>query len=146
MGQTVLRANSSDSTLRAYAHCSADSYTNDSVANVSVGQITVLLINLEPTMPRTVTLTGLPRRQGNAGDNLKEWHLTGPNGTASTQMALHGKILEATPVSGGYKLPALDGRVVPGSLAGASVQVAMAPASISFIQVPASEGACSKAI
>ena len=110
MSTEVLQAESSDPTLRSYAHCSAK----------STGQLTVLLINLEATMARTVTLAGLelgglsaPKADGVGGEVVvTEWHLTGPNGTASTEIALNGELLVARVVSGGteYELPSLEGR------------------------------------
>lgn len=137
MGAKVLKATASDPTLRAYAHCSA--------ANAS--HITVLLINLEATMPRTITLDSLLQSNDDLmiSATMSEWHLTGPNGTASTQMALNGELLVAKVVGGGtqYQLPSLEGRTMKAPPHGTPLVVKMAPASIAFIQLPASTGVCS---
>ena len=144
MSTEVLQAESSDPTLRSYAHCSAK----------STGQLTVLLINLEATMARTVTLAGLelgglsaPKADGGGGEVVvTEWHLTGPNGTASTEMALNGELLVAKVVSGGteYELPSLEGRprkiqtvAMAEDAVDGVLQVEMAAASIAFVELPA---------
>ena len=134
MGTEVLRASSSYPSLRAYAHCSAQQH----------GAVTVLLINLAPRSARTVTLQGLPFATGNAATiNSTEWHMTGPNGTASSQMALNGKLLQAKIEQGGttYKLPPLIGRTTKRKM-GEPLNVELAPASIAFVHLQVALAAC----
>jgi heparanase 1 len=149
MGTRVLTASSSDPTLRAYAHCGADHAPPAPV-------VTVLLINLDPTTHRVVTLEGVTISQqqqqqqqerapsGGSSMMMQEWHLTGPNGTASTQMALNGQLLVASVGAGGteYELPSLAGRNTSLPSNAQPVVVDMAPASIAFVQLPASTGVC----
>ena len=135
MGTVVLKATSSDPTLRVYAHCSAG----------GAGATTVLLINLDPTVHRTVTLNGLLSPSETTGESgaLTEWHLTGPNGMNATQMALNGKLLVAKVVAGGteYDLPSLEGQQQAAQAA--SPVVNLAPASIAFVQLTTPTGVCS---
>ena len=140
MGSVVLQATSSDPTLRAYAHCGAE----------GGGAMTVLLINLEPTMNRTVTLNSLMSPSdtgGESGGGMLEWHLTGPNGMNATQMALNGKLLVAKVVAGGteYELPSLEGQPLPlrDGLRADPPVIKLAPASIAFVQLPTPTGVCS---
>eukprot|EP01047_Picozoa_sp_COSAG01_P021502 COSAG01_NODE_1249_length_11069_cov_22.388332_4_plen_249_part_00 len=142
MGTRVLTASSSDPTLRAYAHCGAD--------HAPAPVVTVLLINLDPTTHRVVTLEGVTISQqerpssGGSSMMMQEWHLTGPNGTASTQMALNGQLLVARVGAGGteYELPSLAGRNTSLPSNAQPVVVDMAPASIAFVQLPASTSVC----
>ena len=142
MGSVVLKAVSSDPTLRAYAHCSA----------AGPGAATVLLINLDPTMLRTVTLHGLSpttsEHDGRAnGSGILEWHLTGPHGMNATAMALNGKLLVAKVVAGGteYDLPSLEGQQAPPQAQQAPQLpvVQLAPASVAFVQLATPTGVCS---
>ena len=141
MGTRVLRATSSDPMLRAYAHCSAD----------HGGATAMLLIHLDPSMPRTVLVDGLglpqPLHDNASGSGtMTEWHLTGPNGLNATQMALNGKLLVAKIVAGGteYDLPSLDGRITPMQQEdNGSISVEMAPASIAFVELDTPSGVCS---
>jgi hypothetical protein len=153
MGTVVLKAASSDPTLRAYAHCSAG----------VKGSVTVLLINLDPAVQRTVTLDGLLSTttaddvdvDGGGGlvttMTTMEWHLTGPNGMNATAIALNGKLLVAKVVAGGteYDLPPLEGQRQQHQQAKAGVKAAsapvveLAPASVAFVQLAAPTGVCS---
>jgi heparanase len=110
--------------VRAYAHCAAGA--------AAVGA-TVLLLNLDAAANATVSLG---RFGGQASTARKEWHLTGPNGTDSTTVALNGKALtfSVDPVSGGAVLPALEGRVVA-RVPGQDDVVHVQAASIVFVQV-----------
>ena len=145
MGSVVLKATSSDPTLRAYSHCSAG----------GGAAATVLLINLDPTTQRTVTLHGLlpsgdssERGDTSSGSGMLEWHLTGPDGMNATTMALNGKLLVAKVVAGGteYDLPSLEGQQIPQYQqvlqAPQPPVVKLAPASIAFVQVATSAGVC----
>ena len=142
MGTSVLRATSSDPMLRAYAHCSADRR----------GAMTVLLIHLDPGMPRTVLIDGLDLVQplheniSSTTSTMMEWHLTGPHGPSGQQMALNGKLLVAKVVAGGteYDLPGLDGRVTPMKREGGATVVSLAPASIAFVELETPLRACNK--
>ena len=139
MGTNVLRASSSDAMLRAYAHCSAD----------HGGATSVLLIHLDPSVPRTVLIDGLDLSQSlheNAsGSATIQWHLTGPNGPNSSEVALNGRLLVAKVVAGGteYDLPSLDGRITPMQQEGGFISVEMAPASIAFVELETPSGVCS---
>ena len=124
MGQKVLKVTTDSESLRAYAHCSANSSATPGV--------TVLLLNLSPNTPRSVALSGVA-----VGDAV-EWHLTGPNGTASVEMALNGAPLRAQKNGAGWTLPSLAGK--SGS-SGAAGVVTMAPSSIAFVQLSVPGGA-----
>jgi hypothetical protein len=111
----------------------------------------VLLVNLDPTTHRTVTLNGLlspsslvDTSSGGNGSAMTEWHLTGPNGMNATQMALNGKLLVAKVVAGGteYDLPPLEGQQRQEEAGGPPV-VELAPASIAFVQLQTPSGVCS---
>lgn len=127
MGQKVLKVSTDSDTLRAYAHCSASG---------AAGDVTVLLLNLSPTTTRKVTLAGM-----DAVVQHKEWHLTGPNGTASIEMALNGNPLHAHRGASSWTLPSLDGRAVP---TGAGDVVELAPSSIAFVAVSVSDASVCK--
>lgn len=113
----------------------------------------MLLINLDPTTKRSVTLHGLLSAASERGDTssgsgsgMLEWHLTGPDGMNATTMALDGKLLVAKVVAGGteYDLPSLEGQQSPPQMLRApqAPVVKLAPASIAFVRVPTSTGVC----
>lgn len=133
MGSGVLRTTSSDPSLRAYAHCSAE----------HAGAVTVLLINLEPSVTREVTLQGLGVSRGPTITDSMEWHLTGPHGPASSQIALNGRLLEAKIERNGtvYTLPPLVGRPTPRKV-GEPLSYQLAAASIAFIHLHSGLAAC----
>ena len=134
MGTGVLRTTSSDPSLRAYAHCSAE----------HAGAVTVLLINLEPSATRKVTLQGLGfASRGPSITDSMEWHLTGPNGPASSQIALNGKLLDAKIERNGtvYTLPPLVGRATPRKV-GEPLSYQLAAASIAFVHLHSGLAAC----
>ena len=108
--------------VRGYAHCTAN----------TVGAVTVLLLNLEPRTPATVTLGNL----GGGSTHRTEWHLTGPNGTNAALVALNGVTLRYSvdPASKEAVLPDLAGQTVP-RVAGGDDVVVMSPASIVFVRV-----------
>lgn len=112
MGTGVLATKSSSSeTLRAYAHCSAD----------RTG-IAVLLINLD-SKAASVTLTGLSSISTSTSTSTsgscasqnncprKDYILTGPNGTNSSEVALNGKLLMMTETG---KLPSMAPKEMKG--------------------------------
>ena len=115
MGSVVLRAASDSPTLRSYAHCAP---------GAAAGVATLLLINLEPTLAREVTVEGLA-----VGGQRREWHLTGPGGAASPRIALNGAELKARVQGDAYELPPLPGATRTGGT------IALAPASIAFVQL-----------
>ncbi len=134
MGTGVLRTTSSDPSLRAYAHCSAE----------QSGAVTVLLINLAPKIAREVTLHGLTFASDTTTiTDSMEWHLTGPNGSSSSQIALNGKSLEAKIEGNGtvYMLPPLVGRTTPRK-SGEPLSFELAPASIAFVHLRSELVAC----
>ena len=159
MGTTALAATSTSPSVRAYAHCSPSSGPSSSGPSLSgpssgedgkptagdgtagggtaEGGVTILLLNLDNSTTRNVTLNGF-----SAAAPRVEWHLTGPGGAGSPKMALNGKLLVAKVAGTEYELPSLAGRAVPPSpQAAGPVVVEMAPASIAFVKLKAS-GVC----
>ena len=146
MGTTALAATSTSPSVRAYAHCSPSSGPSSgedgkptagdgTAGGGSTGGVTGLLLNLDNSTTRNVTLNGF-----SAAAPRVEWHLTGPGGAGSPKMALNGKLLVAKVAGTEYELPSLVGRAVPPSPQ-AAVVVEMAPASIAFVKLKAS-GVC----
>jgi len=116
--------------VRAYAHCAAK----------RTAAVTVLLINLQPRTATNVSLGQL----GSGITHRTEYHLTGPNGTDASVLALNGAVLRyrVDPSSGEAVLPSLEGRDVART-AGQDDVVMMAPASIAFVQVHGVTALCS---
>eukprot|EP01047_Picozoa_sp_COSAG01_P043007 COSAG01_NODE_3792_length_5691_cov_11.941166_7_plen_224_part_00 len=135
MGTGVLAVTSSTEpdaarSVRAYAHCTAN----------RTAAVTVLLINLQPRTATNISLGQL----GSSGTHRTEWHLTGPNGTDASVLALNGALLQyrVDPSSGEAVLPSLEGLDVART-AGQDDVVMMAPASIAFVQVDGVTTLCS---
>jgi heparanase 1 len=122
--------------IRVYAHCAP---ATSSLADDRM--VTVLVLNTSPSATINATL-----HLGSTGAHQRiEWVLTGPNGTASTEMALGGELLALRNSSGGSReeraaghplLPTLEGETV--AIAGAADVIEMAPQSIAFVQVQGS--------
>eukprot|EP01048_Picozoa_sp_COSAG05_P008709 COSAG05_NODE_678_length_7984_cov_3.957134_2_plen_167_part_00 len=119
MGRGVVKT-SSNSTIRAYAHCSSSSSGSS-----GPGDLSVMLLNLQPASdagakPRRVILSSSA-----AAAATTEYHLTSGGADAtSTSVRLNGVVLRAT--SAGL-VPDMVGR------AGRSDAVFLEPASITFV-------------
>jgi heparanase 1 len=119
--------------IRVYAHCAP------ATSNPTDRMVTVLVLNTSPTLTINATL-----HLGSTGAHKRvEWVLTGPDGTASTEMALGGILLALRNSTGGSiegashpLLPTLEGNTV--AIAEAVDMVEMAPKSIAFVQVQGS--------
>jgi hypothetical protein len=117
MGRGVVKT-SSNSTIRAYAHCSSS----------SPGDLGVMLMNLQPASnagakPRRVILS----RSAAAAAATTEYHLTSGGADAtSTSVKLNGVVLRATAEG---LVPNMVGR------AGRSDAVLLEPASIAFVVI-----------
>lgn len=114
MGPGVVQttvSNRNQNSTRIYAHCTAD----------TPGDLTMLLINLDPAATVNVTLHG-----AGAATNRTEYHLTaGPGGVGAGAVALNGAVLN---LSSTGALPAMEGRPVVGSQG----TLTLPPASIVF--------------
>jgi hypothetical protein len=117
MGRGVVKT-SSNSTIRAYAHCSSS----------SPGDLGVMLMNLQPASdagakPRRVILSS----SAAAAAATTEYHLTSGGADAtSTSVKLNGVVLRATAEG---LVPDMVGR------AGRSDAVLLEPASIAFVVI-----------
>ena len=114
MGPGVVQttvSNRNQNSTRIYAHCTAG----------TPGDLTMLLINLDPAATVNVTLHG-----AGAATNRTEYHLTaGPGGVGAGTVALNGAVLN---LSSTGALPAMEGRPVVGSQG----TLTLPPASIVF--------------
>ena len=131
----MLKAESDVSTIRAYAHCSAvpprtrgDVRDRTSSTGSDGAGMTVLLLNLDPTMHVNVSL--------NIGATMPyertEWHLSGPGGANGTSIALNNVTLKVDVEGGRAILPPLAAKPME---VGVADPVQLAPASIAFVQV-----------
>jgi len=130
MGEGVLKVVGDSGTpyLRVYGHCKKDSNPQ--------GSVTLLFINLHPTVPYSITLT---THTGVVYTGTRdEYLLTAPgNDLRLQQTLLNGKLLELTPAG---DIPPLDPVRKPGS-----ESLVIAPLSYGFVVLlQAAAPACSR--
>ena len=129
MGQRVLRAVSSATSVRVYAHCAAHA------TGVPNGAVALAVLNIG-SAATTLSFGSSSGSSSNAEQARTEYVLTAgekaqpsyPNALQSKQVKLNGKLLQMS----GDVLPPLDGKVI----AAGGTPFVMPPTSYGFIILP----------
>ena len=123
--------------LHVYAHCAADHKHSQRTQNSGWRGVTLLFINIHPTVSYQLALPAASSANSSMEINVgprREWHFSAPD-VYSQQVLLNGKPLELP--KGGSTLPALEPKLVANNTAIRVEPLSYGFASLDYHRCPA---------